>query len=158
PDQPLTIGTMLERSESLLNNEFKSNPEHQAAILGVEAGYHATLGQAASAKVRLDRAQSLAAGSPDVDLRASIDCLHGSVLSQLGKVDEGIREIDRVLSGPALSPLMAAKCYQHRAYIAQNEFDGATADRFTRLSQEVLVRADRPSPIMEASVLADRGY
>jgi serine/threonine-protein kinase len=158
PNQPLTIGAVLARSESLLNNEFKSNPEHQAAILAVEAGYHATLGEAADAKERLDRAKLLAAGSPDVDLRASIDCLHGYVLSQLGKIDEGIGEIERVLSGPPLSPLMAAKCYQHRAYIAQNQFDGANADRYTEASQQALNQADRRFPIMEASVLADRGY
>jgi eukaryotic-like serine/threonine-protein kinase len=158
PDQPLTIGAMLARSESLLNNEFAANPEHQAAILAVEAGYHATLGEAADAKERLERARPLAAASPDVDLRASIDCLHGFVLSQLRKIDEGAREIERVLAGPPLSPLMAAKCYQNRAYIAQNQLDGAGADKFAQAAQDAMRKAARPSPIMEASLLSDRGY
>jgi eukaryotic-like serine/threonine-protein kinase len=158
PDQPLTIRAMLARSESLLNNEFGANPEHQAAILGVQGGYYATLGEAADAEARLKRAQSLAAGSADVDLRASIDCLHGYVLSQLGKVEEGVREIERVLSGPSLSPLMVADCHEHRAFIAQNQSDGAAADKFAQAAQEALSRADRPHPRLDASVLADRGY
>jgi eukaryotic-like serine/threonine-protein kinase len=158
PDQPLTIGAMLARSESLINNEFAAHPEHQAAILSVEAGYYATLGDAADAEARRRRAQSLAAGSSDRDLRAGIDCQHGYVLSLLGKVDEGVREIERVLAGPPPSPLLAANCYQSRAYIAQNQSDGAAADTFARAAQEALVRADRKYPSMEASVLADRGY
>jgi eukaryotic-like serine/threonine-protein kinase len=158
PDQPLTIAGLLARSESLLTNEFAANPEHQAAILGVQAEYYATLGDAADAATRLERARSLAGGSADVELRASLDCLHGYVLSQLGKVDEGVREVERVLAGPALSPQVAASCYESRAFIAQNQIDGPTADRFSRAAQEALGRADRPFPRLEASILADRGY
>src|SRR5262245_30696663 len=158
PDQPLTVGAMLTRSDSLLDSEFGGNPEHQAAILGVQGAYYATLGEAADAQTRLERAQALIAGSPDVDLRASIDCQHGYVLSILGKVDEGIKEIERVLAGTLPSPPLAAKCYESRAFIAQNQIDGAAADRFSRAAQEALGRADRPYPSLEASILADRGF
>jgi serine/threonine-protein kinase len=158
PDQPLTIDAMLTRSDSLLDSEFGGNPEHQAAILGVQGAYYATLGEAADAQKRLERAQALAAGSSDVDLRASLDCQHGYVLSLLGKVDEGVKEIERVLSGPAPSPPLAAKCNESRAFIAQNQIDGAAADRFSRAAQDALTRADRPYPGLEASILADRGF
>ena len=158
PDQPLTIRAMLGRSESLLSNEFASNPEHQAAILGVQGSYYATFGDAADAETRLKRAHTLAAGSADVDLRATIDCRRGYVLSMLGKVDEGIREIDRVLSGPPPSPALTALCYESRAYIAQNQGDGAAADKFSQAAQHALDRSDRPYPSLEATVMADRGY
>jgi hypothetical protein len=63
-----------------------------------------------------------------------------------------------VLAGPPLSPLMAAKCHQNRAYIAQNQLDGAGADKFAQAAQDAMRKAARPSPIMEASLLSDRGY
>jgi serine/threonine-protein kinase len=158
PDQTMTIGAMLARSESLLNNEFGANPEHQAAILGVQAGYYATLGVAADAEARLTRARSLVRATTDADLRATLDCLHGYVLSQLGKEDEGVRAIDQALAVPALSPQVVASCYQSRAYIAQNQLDGAAADTFALAAQQALSTASRPYPSVEASVLADRGY
>jgi tetratricopeptide (TPR) repeat protein len=73
-------------------------------------------------------------------------------------VEEGVREIERVLSGPSLSPLLTAQCYESRAFVAQNQADGATADKFAQAAQAALSRADRPYPSVEASVLADRGY
>jgi eukaryotic-like serine/threonine-protein kinase len=158
PDQPLTIRAMLSRSESLLSNEFASNPEHQAAILGVQGSYYATFGEAADAEARLKRAQTLAAGSADVDLRATIDCRRGYALAMLGKVDEGIREIDRVLSGPVPSPARTAFCNVNGTYIAQIRGDGANADRFAQAAQQALDRSDRPYPSLEAIVMANRGY
>ena len=72
PDQPLTIDAMLTRSDSLLDSEFGGNPEHQAAILGVQGAYYATLGEAADAQKRLERAQaSPPAAATSICARAS---------------------------------------------------------------------------------------
>jgi serine/threonine-protein kinase len=158
PDRPLTIGAMLSRSDSLLNNEFGGNAEHQAAILGVQGRYYATLGEAGDAVARIERAKALAARSVDVELRASIDCLHGYAISQLGKAEEGAREIERVLSGPPLPPPLAADCNQSRAFIAQNQGDGVNADKYSKAALDALHGSDRPYPGLEAALIADRGY
>ena len=158
PDAPQTINGMIARSESLLKNEFAENPEHQAAILLVQASYYLGLGNAAEGEPRARRAVALVETSTDPDLRASAACTHGYAASLTGKVEEGIREVEEGLRQPGLSPATASSCHSCRAYIAQNMGDGATAERHALAALARLRESGRRSLRTEALGLGDLGY
>ncbi len=159
PDAPQTINGMIARSESLLKYEFAQNPEHQAAILVIQASYYLGLGNAAEGEPRARRAVALVEKSTDSDIRASAACVLGYAMSLAGKVDEGIREVEEGLRQPQLSPATASACHSQRAYIAQNMNDGAAAERHALAALDLLRQeGGHRSPRTLALARADLGY
>ena len=158
PDQPLTIDGMIARSDTLLQAEFAGNPDHQAAILLLQASYYLALDHVNEAEPRLARASTLLAPSLDADLRASMQCLQGFAASLGGRYDEGVGAVERGLAEPGISAGTAADCHEYGAHIAENMNDGAAAERHATAALERLRTSGRTHPRREAVALGDLAY
>ena len=77
-------------------------------MLDLLASCHCSIGNYAKAEPLLRRATDLAHASPDVSLRARIECNHALVLSECGDVEIGRRTIEAWLTCPEVEPHIAA--------------------------------------------------
>ena len=158
PDQPLTIDGMIARSDTLLRAEFAGNPDHQAAILLLQASYYLALDRVNEAEPRLARAGTLLGPSLDSDLRASMQCLQGFAASLGGRYDEGVQSVARGLAEPGIAAGTAADCHEYGAHIAENMNDGAAAERHASAALARLRASGRAHPRREAVALGDLAY
>jgi serine/threonine protein kinase len=158
PDQPITLDSLLQRSESMIYSGVTNNPEHQAVMLQLLASYYNSFGVPAKSERLLAKALELSRTSEDGALRARLTCAFQFARSQLGGMDEAKETIQRIVDDRRTPPEAAAACMQHRAFIAQNTNDAAAALKYSLLSQETLAKADRDDPAFEADILGDIGY
>jgi tetratricopeptide (TPR) repeat protein/predicted Ser/Thr protein kinase len=158
PDRSVTVDDLLERSESLVFSATTRNPEHQAVILQMLSSYYGTVGDRGKAESLLARALTLAAGSDDALLVATLACHHAYAESELGRVGPATATIDGVLARSAGSPDVAAICLQRRAAIARDTNDAAGALRYALQARAQLARARQVDATFEAGLLGDLAY
>jgi serine/threonine-protein kinase len=158
PDQPITLDSLLERSESMIYSGVTRNPEHQAVMLQLLATYYNSFGVPAKSEALLSKALEVSKASDDLALRARLTCAHENTRSQLGGMDEAKATIQRIVDDPDIPPDAAAACMQFRAFIAQNTNDAAAALEYGLRAQAALKKADRYDPAFEAELLGDIGY
>ena len=158
PDQPITIDELLERSESMIESGVTRNPEHQATILALLGSYYTTFGSPAKTEALMRKALALTRNSEDLALRARLECSYAYARSQLGTMDEALVTLKQFSEDPKTPPAAAARCYQHRAFVAQNTNQAADALDYALRAQAKLEQADREDAPLEAAVLGDIGY
>jgi tetratricopeptide (TPR) repeat protein len=158
PDQPITLDSLLERSESMIYSGVTRNPEHQAVMLHLLATYYNSFGVPAKSATLLSKALELSKTSDDLALRARLTCAHQFARSQLGGMDEAKATIQRIVDDSDTPPDAAAECMQFRAFIAQNTNDAASALEYSLRAQAALKKAERYQPAFEAQLLGDIGY
>jgi len=158
PDQPITLDSLLERSESMIYTGVTRNPEHQAVMLQLLATYYNSFGQPAKSEKLLGKALELSKASGDLALRARLNCAWEFARSQLGSMDEAKSAIQRFVDDSDTPPEAAAVCMQYRAFIAQNTNDASAALDYALRAQAALKRAERDEPAFEAELLGDIGY
>jgi serine/threonine-protein kinase len=158
PDRSLSLDAVLERSESLVSAGMASNPEHRAVILQMLAGYYGAFGNRGKTESLLRQALTLARGSDDAELLATIECLHAFAESELGAVAQAQKTIDGVLATAALSPTAAAVCLDRRSVLAQNTNDAPGALDYAQHAQAQLAKAERVDPAFAASTLGNLAY
>lgn len=83
-DQPIRVGDLLERSQSVLLGA-QTRPEIKAAILNILASYFLNAGDVAKAQPLLIRSLELTRDSPDLVLRAELMCANALAASLLGQ-------------------------------------------------------------------------
>lgn len=83
-DQPIRVGDLLERSQSVLLGA-QTRPEIKAAILNILASYFLNAGDVAKAQPLLIRSLELTRDSPDLALRAELMCANALAASLLGQ-------------------------------------------------------------------------
>jgi hypothetical protein len=86
-DQPIPMGDLLERSESVLLG-IETRPEIKAAILNILATYFLNAGDVAKAQPLLTRSLELTRDSADRELRAELLCSNALAASMLGAPNE----------------------------------------------------------------------
>jgi tetratricopeptide (TPR) repeat protein len=158
PEQPITLDSLLERSESMIYSGVTRNPEHQAVMLQLLATYYSSFGVPKKSETLLGKALELSKTSNDVALRARLTCAYQMARSQLGGMDEAKATIQRIVDDPGLPPDAAASCLQYRAFIAQNTNDAASALEYGLRAQAALKQAERYDPAFEAELLGDIAY
>jgi serine/threonine-protein kinase len=156
--KPVTVGEMLARSEKLVNAEFRDRPEHRAAVLGMLGSYYHTSGKDSRAEPLLREAMQAVRGSSDDDLRRRLTCEHALSMAGLGKLREAATLLKAVVEEPGISTEQAAVCFEHLAYVAQDEGNAADALRYARLALHHLHQSPHPSPHQEAEFLGSMGY
>jgi dsDNA-binding SOS-regulon protein len=83
-DQPIPMGDLLERSESVLLG-IETRPQIKAAILNILATYFLNAGDVAKAQPLLTRSLELTRNSADLELRAELLCSNALAASLLGQ-------------------------------------------------------------------------
>ena len=71
-DKPVKLSDMLARSEALANSEYRTNPEHRAAVFDMLAGYYHSNGDDVRAGSLIREALDSLATSKDVELRRKV--------------------------------------------------------------------------------------
>jgi serine/threonine protein kinase len=157
-DKPVTVSDMLARSEALVSSEYRNNPEHRAAVLGMLGMYYHTNGEDTRAEPLLRKALDAVRSSSDGDLRRRLTCDHAMAAAALGKVAESTRMLNAVIEDPQTSAQQSAECLEYLAFMAQDASDGAKALKYGNLALQRLHEVKHPSQVLEAGFLGSIGY
>jgi eukaryotic-like serine/threonine-protein kinase len=157
-NKPVTISDMLARSESLVAAEYRGNPDHRAAILGVLGTYYHTIGEDKRGELLLRDALAAVRVSADPDLRRELTCKHAITLASLEKVKEATDALNSVINDPGSSAQQSAECLEYLAFIAQDGADAADALKYGNLALERLNQVKHPSPTLEGLFLGSVGF
>jgi eukaryotic-like serine/threonine-protein kinase len=153
-DRPVRMADLLDRSQSIVMAE-KTEPEHQAAILGMLSEYFLSSGNPVRAQVLLDRSLELTRTSTDDALRGSLLCYNALAYLLQGRLSDAQAAVDKGLELSAPDPLAAVKCLRIRAQFAQTSSDSKGALDFALRAQARLRESAIAKPDQEAGLLAD---
>ncbi|MEP7244299.1 MAG: protein kinase [Gammaproteobacteria bacterium] len=157
-DRPVSVSEMIARSESLLEVEYRHDPEHRAAVLGMLGVHYHDVGDDARAEKLLSEALAAARTSSDADLRNKLTCDHALALAGLGKSDAARAGLQRVIEDKATSVEQSALCLEYLAYVAQDRSDAAGALKYGALALERLLEVPLHSVTQEAAFIGSIGY
>ncbi len=157
-DRPVTIGNLLERSETLAASEFKDNTDHRAAVLDVLANHYLTAGDVARSERLLHEALDLTRGTSDQNLRAKLTCDHDLTLAGLGKSTEAMTSLLAVARDPDTTEQQAAACLGYLSNVAEEVNDVATALKYARQALERLQAVPHARATEVAQLLGNLGY
>lgn len=157
-EEKVTLAELLGRSEKLALAAATSQPELQATVLDALASIYNSFGDYAKASSVLRAAIELVRDSPDVTLRARIECNHALALAECGGVEIARRTIESWLACPGVEPHVAALCQQYLAEIARNNNDAKGALANALGAQARLRASPHKSPVLEASIAGDLAY
>jgi tetratricopeptide (TPR) repeat protein len=152
-DGPITVSTLLARSDELISSENRANPEHQAMVLNLLANQYHNMGEDGKAESALQRALDLTRDSPDHEMRASLMCDHALAMAGIGKAAEAQQALHTVIESGETNDRDTTDCVQYLAVIAQNGFDAGDALKFSLLALEQLRHAPRIDPMEEAILI-----
>src|SRR6202008_1122247 len=116
----MTVSDMLARSEALVRSEYRSNPEHRAAVLDMLGMYYHTNGEDQRGEPLLSKGLQALGSSRDEDLRRELKCDHAMAAAALGKIDASRATLNAVIADPGTSSQQAALCLESLAYRAQD--------------------------------------
>ncbi len=150
---PVSIGDLLERSEKLVSDGYRDNPDHRAAVLDQLAMYHLTVGNFPKAATLMARARDAAAGSSDPALVDQLRCNQAITLANQGQADAGIKQLDALLGHEFPDPRVRVVCTLYRSFIAHNTNDLAGSLRYAELARAALPSGRDALPELEAHVL-----
>jgi tetratricopeptide (TPR) repeat protein len=145
-DQPVTVNSMLARSEELARGNSGGSRENRAAILSSIAGLQDSLGNSGKSLELLDQALALVGDSKNRALRAELTCSRGIAIADLGQVDLAARTIDREIGALESDPETAAACLLYRNFIARKAADAEGALRYAQLGLRRFHEAARLHP------------
>jgi tetratricopeptide (TPR) repeat protein len=157
-NKPVTISDMLARSESLVAAEYRANPDHRAAILGVLGTYYHTIGEDKRGEPLLRAALAAVRGSADPDLRRELTCKHAITLAALEKVQAAKEALNSVIDDPGSGAQQSAECLEYLAFMAQDSADAANALKYGNLALERLNQMPNPSPSQQGLFLGSIGF
>jgi serine/threonine-protein kinase len=157
PDEPLTLDSLLERSESMIHSGVTANPDYEAEILGVLGNYYQSMGNYRKAEIVLAKAVALSERSTDPGLRAHIACRYAFARSN-DHADEAKATLERVIAQRAVPAEVIALCMQQRAFLAQNTNDGQAALEYATAARAKLKEAERFDSLLDAALLGDVGH
>jgi len=108
-DQPVRVGDLLERSQSVLLG-IETRPEIKAAILNILATYFLNAGDLAKAQPLLTQSLELTRTSADLELRAELLCTNALSASLLGRPEEAQARIHEALALQSEDVPTPARC------------------------------------------------
>jgi serine/threonine-protein kinase len=152
-DEPVRVADLLDRSVSMLM-AGGSNPDHEAAVLGMLSNYFASVpGNPARANELLVRSLALTKDTHDLGLRGALLCDSAYITHWLGKPAEALKLADEGIRLVADDDMAAFKCFQQRAGMARASGDPENTLKYARLARERLLGSGIRRPAEEASVL-----
>jgi tetratricopeptide (TPR) repeat protein len=158
PEERITLGEFLVRSEELALRSLENQPEQQAVVLDSLGSYYFSLGDLTRAEPLLRRATSILPPSADVSLRARVECNHALVIGQQGGADAARKVIGHWVAQVDLEPEVAARCAMYGAQLAWISNDAQEALRQAFDAERLLRKAPRASPVLRAELLSHLGY
>ena len=153
-DKPVRVSEMLARSEALANAEYRSSPEHRAAVLDMLAGYYHSNGDDTRAESLIRESLDSISVSRDVELRRKLTCDHAVLMEYAGKGADVAGILNAVLAEPGIAAETAAECLEYLAHVAQRSGDPVSALKFAKLGLQRLYEHSAPTPTTEAAYLS----
>jgi eukaryotic-like serine/threonine-protein kinase len=157
-DERISLGEFLSRSEQLAMRAYEKLPEQQAVVLHSLASYYSSLGDHTRAEALIDRAVAVLPPAADVSQRALIECNRALIRGLTHDTDGGERELAAWVANRDVEPGVATQCAMYRSHLARTRGDAAAALSHALAARELLARAERPSPVLAASLTSDVAY
>ncbi len=157
-DRPISIGGILERSEIIVEKQFRDAPEDRAVVLAMLSAHHRTLSEFDKAEALAKRALDSARDSTDVSLKASLTCQYADIIGSLGKVDEARLTLGATAGRNDIDAQTSAHCFSYLARLSTNINDGAGAVDSARQALARLQTLKRYSRATLAAYTGDLAY
>ncbi|MES1196493.1 MAG: serine/threonine-protein kinase, partial [Steroidobacter sp.] len=116
-DEPVTMQTLLARTEKVATETFANNPDQQIAVLEVLGEYYLTMQRSELASHALNKALELAANGSDAALRGRLNCGAGAAFGQMGDIKRAQKLMETGLALSRNYPEVNAECLYTHAYI-----------------------------------------
>lgn len=154
--------------ERLTREELVERAGRQALSAGSDAdrltaadtvsGWYSSLGRHRASEAMLR--EVLGATRPEAApaLHRILQCRHGAALASLGRVDEGVAMLMRVIDEPGAADEVSRYCLQRRALVARYAGDGEGALRFALRAREAYARANYSSVIARGLLEGELGF
>lgn len=155
PDRPVTIDTLLERSESLVLANGGRDPEHQAAILLMLARYYAVFDNHRKASQLIGAASALTSARSEPGLRARIEC-ERILIDQPEDVAAAERRIRSLIDG-GLPDDASAACLRVIARVAAAHGDARRILPTIERARAFLARAPHADPLLAPMLFVEEG-
>lgn len=155
--QPLTGPQLLKRSEALLARNPGSS-DQRAAVLTTIATLHSSYGDFAEAQRLIDEAVACARQGSEPDLLGHALAYQASFLARGGRVDEGQRALERLVSDYAETPSVMATVMSALSHLAQNANNADGAVRYAERAYSQLLNLQKPAPRTAAVLVGNLAY
>ena len=157
-DTPMNVTDLITRSEQLVSLEYKTNPEHRAAVLDMLGEYYYGAGNPGKAIPLIEEALRATAQSKDVPLQDKLHCDHAIAMSKADRIEAAKQEIDQVLKSSDIDPLQAVVCLAYRGLIAQDLDAGPEALGYASRALALLQAQPHAPPLYEAALYENLGW
>ena len=155
PGEHLSADELQERRLQLVESVPLSRPRDRAIAADVLIAWAISLGRARDADAMYVR---LLGALPPAQVPAEMRCKRGTVLADIGRVDEGVQTIERAAAEDPADHTTAAGCLARRSRIARNTNDATGALRFATEALRHHVASGDPAATRHASMLGEMGY
>ena len=155
PGEHLSADELQERRLQLVESVPLSRPRDRAIAADVLIAWAISLGRARDADAMYVR---LLGALPPAQVPAELRCKRGTVLADIGRVDEGVQMIERAAAEDPTDHTTAAGCLARRSRIARNTNDATGALRFATEALRHHVASGDPASTRHASMLGEMGY
>jgi serine/threonine-protein kinase len=154
--KPMTATDLIDRAESLLQEEFRQSPDSHGQVLSVLSTSAHTLGQPGRALELIERAIQVTRGTTDHALRNRLELERAIALGWTGRSQEAQTAIEAVLSQGGLRPDESHEGQSYLAHLAYQRGDHPLKQlHHASEALRLLGQVRRPSPKLRASALAD---
>ncbi len=157
-DERISLDEFLSRSEQLAMRSYAKLPEQQAVVLHSLASYYSSLGDYTRAEALIDKAVAALPLGVDVSQRALIECNQALIRGLTSDAAGAEQALARWVSDRSLEPGVATQCEMYRSHVARTRGDAPAALQHALAAQEFLTKAERPQPILAASLKSDIAY
>ncbi len=154
-DERITLAELLARGEALALASMRREPEQQAIVLNLVAGFYVNLGDPAGAEPRLRDAIALLGPDADATIVARLEAELALVLHQQGNDEIAGQMLERWRGHASLEPQVAAVCEQYLSQIARDRQDGRAALAHAQAARDRLRDSGHRLPSYEVTILAD---
>ena len=148
---------LLEKTEKLVDREFKDSPEPRAAVLGMMGITFNTLGNSSKAEALLKKALAAMRGSHDQALLDTLICKHAMIIAWMGRTADATEALKQIVERRTPPPENPAEALHYLAMVSGRANDPQSALVYATDALRALRKARRTSPNKEASYLATLG-
>lgn len=156
-NQPITIQSLLDRSEKIATQTYFKNDGQRAAIQAMLGDYYLSLRKPSQANTILSGALATLGANTDPVLKARLLCLSAVSHLMIGERKVAEQQMLEGLADASSAPEIQARCLEARTYFDYQDgrLEAMLAD--SKLAQALLLRSGVNAPALNASLLSDMG-
>lgn len=156
-NESVTLNQLLDRAVAIAERSFSEQPTQRVVAVDAAASWLMAVGRLDDAQHLLGRALTSFAPADQNGLVHELRCKRGHALVQLGRQNDGLRELNTGAQAALALPTVAAYCQQRLAYAAGQANDAPARLRHMLAAVQAFKAGGETSVSKKAHLLADLG-